>query len=144
MPLKNISPFSFSRFFLPHGNILQQFIIKYIFWLLRRAYANFQLERPSRTMLMLIFVVMALAENMYTRLPWLFDPVLSFSGSSCVGSSLFLTNKWTLLYYLMKLLQLYSVNKLQTTRSQHMRNQKKIKLDLTVRATFCTYFQLKP
>ena len=81
MQLKNISPYSFSRFFLYHGNILQQFIIKYIFSLLRQSYANFQLERPSKIMLMLIFVVMALAENTYTRFPWLFDPFLSFPGS---------------------------------------------------------------
>ena len=59
----------FHDFFLYHGNILQQFIIKYIFSLLRQSYANFQLERPSKIMLMLIFVVMALAENTYTRFP---------------------------------------------------------------------------
>ena len=53
----------FQDFFLYRGNILQQFIIKYIFSLLRQSYANFQLERPSKIMLMLIFVVMALAEN---------------------------------------------------------------------------------
>ena len=54
-------------FFLYHGNILQQFIIKYIFSLLRQSYANFQLGQPSK--IMLIFVVMALAENTYTRFP---------------------------------------------------------------------------
>ena len=61
----------FQDFFLYHGNILQQFIIKYIFSLLRQSYANFQLERPSKIMLMLIFVVMALAEYLrrYTRFP---------------------------------------------------------------------------
>ena len=52
--LKNISHFSLSRFFLYHGNILQQFIIKYLFSLLRRAYTNFQLEWPSKIMSMLI------------------------------------------------------------------------------------------
>ena len=56
----------FQDFFLYHGNILQQFIIKYIFSLLRQSYANFQLQRPSKIMIMLIFVVMALAENTYT------------------------------------------------------------------------------
>ena len=88
LPVKNISPFSFSNFVLYQDNILQQFKIKYLFPLLIRAYANFQLERPSRTLLMLIFVVMALAENTYTRFPWLFDPVLSFPGSWYVGNVL--------------------------------------------------------
>ena len=88
MPFKNIWPSSFSRFFLHHGNILQQFIIKYLFSLLRRAYANFQLERTSKIMFMLIFVVLAFAQNTHTRFPWLFDPVLSFPGSWLVGNVL--------------------------------------------------------
>ena len=57
---------------------------------------------------------------------------------------LYLTNKWTLLYYLMKRLLLFSVNKLQATRSQHIRNQEKIKLDQTVRRILCAYFEQKP
>ena len=88
VPFKNIWPSSFSRFFLHHGNILQQFIIKYLFSLLRRAYANFQLERTSKIMFMLIFVVLAFAQNTHTRFPWLFDPVLSFPGFWYVGNVL--------------------------------------------------------
>jgi len=69
LPLKNISTFSFSIFFLYQVNILQQFIIKYLFLLLRWVYEKFQLERPSRILLMFVIVVMALAENTYTRFP---------------------------------------------------------------------------
>ena len=88
MPFKNIRPSSFSRFFLHHGNILQQFIIKYLFSLLRGAYANFQIERTSKIMFMLIFVVLAYVQNTHTRFPWLFDPVISFPGSWYVGNLL--------------------------------------------------------
>ena len=50
--------------------------------MLRRAYANFQLERPSKIgNVNVAFVAMASAENTYTRFSWLFDPELSFPGS---------------------------------------------------------------
>ena len=81
VPFKNIWPSSFSRFFLHHGNILHQFMIKYLFSLIRRAYANFQLEQTSKIMFILIFVVLDFTQNIHTKFPWLFDPFLSFPGS---------------------------------------------------------------
>ena len=88
VPIKNIRPSSFSRFLLHHGNILQQFIIKYLFSLLRQAYANFQLERTSKIMFMSIFAVLAFAQNEHKSFPWLFDLVLSFLGSWYIGNVL--------------------------------------------------------
>ena len=44
----------------------------------------------------------------------------------------------------MKRLLLFSVYELQATRSQYIRNQKKIKLDQTVRGILCVYYEQEP